>query len=126
MRMKNGIGVSEKLVTDWIALRASCGNPGSPPRKTRAPIMLMARNAKATESPTPMSPTRPPNRRTLAAVQLIRASSDRGRLGTPRRLASQQAIEPEHKLSRQQREYRRQRPEQPPFREHEILDRQRI
>ena len=34
---KNGIGVSEKLVTDGTALRASCDSPGSPPRnKQRA------------------------------------------------------------------------------------------
>src|SRR5215207_2422499 len=126
IRMKNGIGVSEKLVTDWMALRASCGKPGSPPRKIRAPIMLMARNAKATESPRLIRPTRPPNRSTLAAVQLIRVSSDRRRLVAPRSLAPQQPIKAEHELGGEQREYERERPEQPPFRKNQILDGQRI
>ena len=34
---KNGIGVSEKLVTEATALRASCDNPCSPPRNTKRP-----------------------------------------------------------------------------------------
>ena len=68
---KNGIGVSEKLVTDWTELRASCASPGSPPRNSQAPTMLTARNANATGRPSPITATRPPNRIRLASTQPI-------------------------------------------------------
>src|SRR5918997_4064080 len=126
IRMKNGIGVSEKLVTDWIALRASCGRPGSPPRNKSAPTMLMAKNPNATESPRLISATRPPNSRKLAATQLIRRSSDRCRFAAARRPARQQALEAEYELDGQQREDDRQRRQQPPFRKYQILDRERV
>ena len=83
---KNGIGVSAKLVIDCTALRASWVRPASPPRKIAAPMMLMARNANATGSPTPMRATRPPNRMRLASVHAI-VSADRGRFRPARALA---------------------------------------
>ena len=39
---KNGIGVSEKLVTDCTALRRAATSPCSPPRNSSAPTMLSA------------------------------------------------------------------------------------
>ncbi len=68
---KNGIGVSEKLVIDCTALRASCARPGSPPRKKIAPTTLSTRNANATGRPSPMTATRPPNSRMLPSIQPI-------------------------------------------------------
>ena len=68
---KNGIGVSEKLVIDCTALRASWARPGSPPRKSIAPMTLSARNANATGRPRPIAATRPPNSRTLPSIQVI-------------------------------------------------------
>ena len=69
---KNGIGVSEKLVIDWTALRASWARPGSPPRKSIAPTTLSTRNANATGRPSPITATRPPNSSRLPSIQVIR------------------------------------------------------
>src|SRR6185503_2432337 len=118
---KNGIGVSEKLVTDCTALRASCDSPCSPPRNNSAAMMLTARNPKATDSPRLISATRLPNITKLASIQPM-CSSDRGSFDAPAGLAVDQAVEAEGKFSGQQRETDRQRPEQPPFREHQVLD----
>src|SRR6185503_9986991 len=120
---KNGIGVSEKLVTDATALRASCATPGSPPRNSHAPTMLSARNAKATGSPSPMMATRPPNRMRLASTQPI--STDRSRFVTARARRPHQAMKAEHEFEREQRKADRQRRKQPPFGKHQVLDRDR-
>ena len=72
---KNGIGVSEKLVIDCTALRASCASPGSPPRNSHAPTTLSARNANATGRPRPMTATRPPNSNRLPSTQVIAAGA---------------------------------------------------
>src|SRR5205085_12369286 len=117
---KNGIGVSEKLVTDCTALRASCATPGSPPKKSHAPTILSARNANATGSPSPMMATRPPNRMRLASIQPM--SADRGRFDAPRARRAHQAVKAEHELDREQRKADRQRPEQPPLGKHQVLD----
>src|SRR3954471_15078597 len=120
---KNGIGVSEKLVTDCTALRASCASPGSPPRKSQAPTMLIARNANATGSPSPMTATSPPNRMRLASIQPI--SADRGRFVAALTRRAHQAMEAQHEFEREQREAERQRPQQPPLGKHQVLDRER-
>src|SRR6188768_1416500 len=120
---KNGIGVSEKLVTACTLLRASCASPGSPPRKSQAPTMLRARNAKATGSPSPMMATRPPNRIKLASTQPI--SADRGRFDAAFAWCAEQAMKADDEFDRDQGEAYRQRCEQPPFGKHEVLDRKR-
>src|SRR6187455_1472428 len=124
---KNGIGVSEKLVTDCTALRASCASPGSPPRNSHAPTMFSARNANATGSPSPMMATRPPNRMRLASTQPIVAlpSADRGCFEAARARRAHQAVKPKHEFERDQRKAGGQRPQQPPFGEHEVLDGER-
>src|SRR5947209_4345 len=118
---KNGIGVSEKLVTDCTALRESWARPGSPPRNSQAPTMFSARNENATGRPRPMTATRPPNRMRLACPQSI-VSPDRGRFDAARARRAEQALKPEHEFERDQRETGRQRREQPPFGKHQILD----
>src|SRR6266851_2846980 len=118
---KNGIGVSEKLVIDCTALRASWERPGSPPRKMMAPTTLSSRNAKATGSPSPITATRPPNSSRLPSIQLMRSAHRRG-LDAACARALEQTVEAEHEFDRQQHERRRQRRQQPPLREHEILD----
>src|ERR1044072_4117332 len=120
---KNGIGVSEKLVTDCTALRESCARPGSPPRKSHAPTILSARNANATGSPSPMMATRPPNRMRLASTQPL--STDRGCFEAARARPGHQAVEAEHEFERDQHEAGRQRPQQPPFGKHQVLDGER-
>src|ERR1044072_6156309 len=120
---KNGIGVSEKLVTDCTALRESCASPGSPPRNSHAPTMLSARNANATGSPSPMMATRPPNRMRLASTQPI--LPDRGCFEAARARRAHQAVKPEHEFERDQQEAGGQRREQPPFGKHQVLDGER-
>src|SRR5678815_3436034 len=117
---KNGIGVSEKLVTDATALRESCARPGSPPRNSHAPTMLSARNASATGGPSPMMATRPPNRMRLASIQPI--SADRGCFEAARTRRTHQAVEAQHEFEREQREADRERREQPPLGKHQVLD----
>src|ERR1044071_5808900 len=99
---KNGIGVSEKEVTDCTALRASCARPGSPPRNSHAPTMFRARNANATGRPSPMMATRPPNRMRLASIQPI--SADRGGFEAARAWRIHQAVEAEDEFERDQQE----------------------
>src|SRR6266567_1879074 len=124
IRTKNGIGVSEKLVTDCTALRESCARPGSPPRNSQAPTMFSARNENATGRPSPMMATRPPNRMRLACPQPI-VSPDRGRFDAARTRCGKQPPEAEDEFERDQREADRQRREQPPFGKHKVLDRER-
>src|SRR5262245_38839696 len=122
MSTKNGIGVSEKLVTDWTALRASCGSPCSPPRNSSAPTMLTAMKANATDSPSPIKATRPPNRSTLASIQPIASSSDRGSFAAPARVARHQALQAENEFTCQEKKADRQRGEEPPFRKDQVLE----
>src|SRR4051812_42034485 len=118
---KNGIGVSEKLVTDCTALRDNCARPGSPPRNSQAPTMLSAMKANATGSPSPMMAMRPPNRMRLASTQPI--SADRGCFVPPRARRAHQAVEADHEFEREEQETERERGEQPPFGKHQVLDR---
>src|SRR5215203_2353596 len=118
---KNGIGVSEKLVTDCTAFRASCDSPCSPPRNMSAATILMARKPNATDSPRLISATRPPNRMMLASIQFM-ASAHRGCFDAAARLAADQPVEAKGEFDGQQRKAHRQRPQQPPFREQKVLD----
>src|SRR6185295_10778270 len=111
---KNGIGVSEKLVTDCTALRESWARPGSPPRNSQAPTIFSARNENATGRPRPMMATSPPNRMRLASTQPI-VSPDRGGFDAARARRSEQPREAEYEFERDQRKAGRQRREQPPF-----------
>src|SRR5262245_38199460 len=122
---KNGIGVSENDVTDCTALRASCTSPASPPRKISAPMMLMARNATPTDKPSPITATRPPNRMRLASIQFIELADRRG-FEAPSVFAAQHAREAECELDREQQEDDGEGGEQPPLREYEVLDGDRI
>src|SRR5215475_2348158 len=124
IRTKNGIGVSENEVTDCTALRASWTRPCSPPRKISAPTMLMARNATATERPSPMIATRPPNRMRLASTQPMWLPDGRG--FEPTRALVEHAGEAERELDSEQREHDGEGGEQPPLREHQILDGDRV
>src|SRR5262245_57856875 len=121
---KNGIGVSEKLVTLCTELRASCASPGSPPRKSQAPTRFSTRNANPTGSPSPMMATRPPNRMRLASTQPM-ASPDRGGFVTAFARRAHQPMEAQHELEREQRKAQWQRPQQPPFGKHKVLDGER-
>src|SRR5438034_100185 len=60
MRMKSGIGVSEKLATDPTELRANWTSPASPPRNSHAPSRLITRKENATGRPRNSSAVEPP------------------------------------------------------------------
>jgi len=61
IRMKSGIGVSEKLATEPTLLRASWTRPASPPRNSHAPSRLMTRNENATGRPRNSRTVDPPS-----------------------------------------------------------------
>ncbi len=63
IRMKSGIGVSEKLMTAALLLRSSWCRPASPPRNRMAPMMLMAMKENATGMPRNSKTIEPPRRR---------------------------------------------------------------
>ena len=69
IKMKSGIGVSEKFITDTTLLRTTCSNPGSPPRNTTAPTMLMATKESATGTPRQSSTVEPPSSSSAAICQ---------------------------------------------------------
>src|SRR5437773_1682817 len=61
IRMKSGIGVSEKLATETTLFRASCVSPASPPRNSSAPARLITKNENATGRPRNSSTVEPPS-----------------------------------------------------------------
>ena len=61
IKMNSGIGVSEKFITATTLLRTTCSSPGSPPRNSMAPRILMATNDKATGMPRNSSTVEPPS-----------------------------------------------------------------
>ncbi len=69
IRMKSGIGVSEKLATEPMELRANCTRPASPPRNSHAPSRLITKKEKATGSPRNSSTVEPPSISHAAACQ---------------------------------------------------------
>src|SRR5262249_33537438 len=104
---KNGIGVSEKLVIDCTELRASCAQPGSPPRNSHAPTRLSTRNAKGPGRPRPITATRPPNSNRLPSTQVMRLAY-RCCLDAAGALAGDEALEAEDEFDREQRKRNRQ------------------
>ena len=70
---KNGIGVSEKLVTDCTALRASCEQPRLAAEKQQRADHVDARGTRTRPARrSPCIATRPPNRMRLASTQPMR------------------------------------------------------
>src|ERR1700693_2271019 len=129
MRMNSGIGVSEKLVTLAALLRTSWARPGSPPRKRIAPIRLMAMNENATGMPMNSSTVDPPSSSSAAICQDMcgpcRASGRRARVLARPLLGAREAVHAEDELEREQRERSRHGNQQPPFGQHQRLDRKR-
>ena len=71
IRMKSGIGVSEKLITETTLLRTICVRPGSPPRNSQAPTMLMLTNESATGMPINSSTVDPPSSSSAESCQVM-------------------------------------------------------
>src|SRR6266851_1639312 len=92
MRMKSGMGVSEKLATDPMELRANWTSPASPPSISHA------------------------------AASHDMALSGRDRVVARRALGECQAAHAEQHLDGQREESDRQHAEQPPLRRHQRLD----
>ena len=69
IRMKSGIGVSEKLIAAATLLRATWCRPASPPRNKVAPIRLIAMNEIATGIPTNNKTVEPPRSSNEAICQ---------------------------------------------------------
>src|SRR6266446_4618152 len=101
MRMKSGMGVSEKLATDPMELRANWTSPASPPR-----------NSSAVEPPSISH----------APASHDMALSGRDRVVARRALGECQAAHAEQRLDGQREESDRQHAEQPPLRRHQRLD----
>src|SRR6266581_1040858 len=95
MRMKSGIGVSEKLATDPTELRANWTNPASPPRNSHA------------------------------AASHDMALAGRDRVVARRAWPEREAAHAEEHLERQREERHRERAQQPPLRRDQRLDRDR-
>src|SRR4029077_377631 len=118
IRMKSGIGVSEKLATEPTLLRASWVRPASPPRKSHAPSRLITRNENATGRPRNSSTVDPPS------ISHAAASHDMALAGAHRVVArrarpEREAAHAEQHLERQREEGQRQGAEQPPLRRYQ-------
>src|SRR4029078_5427309 len=124
IRMKSGIGVSEKLATEITLLRTIWGRPASPPRKSSAPMRLMTRKENATGRPRKSRTADPPRIRSAAAPQDT-ASARRNGVAARRALAKVQPAHAEQHLDRKQQGGDRQRREHPPLRRNERVHRQR-
>src|SRR3954463_4424492 len=124
MRMKSGIGVSEKLATEPTLLRASCVSPASPPRNSHAPSKLITRNENATGRPGNSSTVDPPSMSHAAASHDM-ALAGRHRVVARCALAQSQAAHAEQHLDGEGEEGDRQHAEEPPLGRHERLDRDR-
>src|SRR4051812_6407299 len=115
--MKSGIGVSEKLATDWTLFLASCVSPASPPRKRTAPARLIARKVKATGKPRNNRTGEPPSMTHAAACHDIRAalrSTGRHCVVARRVLAERQPTHAKQHLDSQQYKRNWQRGQDPP------------
>src|SRR5712691_5207234 len=124
MRMKRGIGVSEKLATDPTQLRANWTRPASPPRNSHAPSRLITKNENATGSPRNSSSVEPPSMSHAAASHDM-ALAGRHRVVARRALAEREAAHSEEHLERQREECQRDHAQQPPLRRDQGLDRHR-
>src|SRR3979409_2257449 len=120
MRMKSGMGVSEKLATEPTELRANCTRPASPPRNSHAPSRLITRNENATGRPRNSSTVDPPSISHAAASHDM-ALAGRDRVVARRALAEGEAAHAEEHLERQREECHRERAEQPPIRPEQRL-----
>ena len=123
IRTKNGIGVSEKLVTDCTALRAELRKPRLAAEEGQSAGDIDRKKGEGDGKAKRHRATRPPNSSRLASIQSKRASADdvartrRVRRPSPVRRCSRNT-----NSSRKQQEDHRQRREQPPFGKHEVLD----
>src|SRR5262249_47579567 len=124
IRMKSGIGVSEKLATEPTLLRASCTSPGSPPRNSQAPITLITRNENATGRPRNSSTVEPPSISQAAASQDI-GLARRYRVVARRALGVGEAPHAKEHFEREREERDGEHAEQPPLRRDQGLDRHR-
>src|SRR3954470_17551004 len=113
IRMNSGMGVSEKLATEPMLLRASCVRPASPPRKSHAPSRLITRNEKATGRPRNSSTVDPPSISHAAASHDM-ALAGRHRVVARCALAQSQAAHAEQHFEGKGEEGERQNAEQPP------------
>src|SRR6266513_1436027 len=124
MRMKSGIGVSEKLATDPTELRANWTSPAWPPRNSHAPRRLITRNENATGRPRKSSAVEPPSISHAAASHDM-ALAGRDRVIARRAWPEREAAHAEEHLEGQREECHRERTEQPPLRRDQGLDRDR-
>src|SRR3989449_3967497 len=124
MRMKSGMGVSEKLATDPTELRANWTSPASPPRNNHAPSRLITRNENATGRPRNSSAVEPPSINHAAASHDM-ALAGRDRVVARSAWPEREAAHAEEHLERQSEECHRERAEQPPLRRDQRLDRDR-
>src|SRR4051812_35628298 len=118
IRMKSGIGVSEKLATEPTLLRASCTRPASPPRNSHAPSRLITRNENATGRPRNSSRVEPPSISHAAASHDM-ALPGADRVVARRALGQREAAHAEQHLEGQREEGDGQGDEQPPLRRHQ-------
>src|SRR6185295_8037175 len=124
IRMKSGIGVSEKLATETTLLRAIWTRPASPPRNSTAPTRLMTRNENATGSPRNSRIVDPPSI-SHAAAPHDTASARRDRVVAWRALAEAQPAHAKQHLDCEQQERNRQWREHPPLGRDQSLYRKR-
>src|SRR3954471_4804271 len=114
IRMKSGIGVSEKLAIEITLFRASCCTPTSPPSQITAPAIFTAMNVNATGSPARSSSVDPPSISHAANCHDISGRRDGVLPWTA--LAAREPLHAEQHLDRKEGEGDGQRHQQPPFR----------
>src|SRR5215470_7897107 len=137
IRMNSGIGVREKLITDMMLLRTACPKPGSPPRNSQAPTMLIATKESATGMPINSRAVEPPNRSRAAICHVMTdrpnrlalarsarqlASCSGYRVAAGRTHALSQSLHAEDEFDRDGGKCQRHRHQQPPLRDHQRLD----
>src|SRR5690606_38287903 len=119
-----GTGVSEKVMTDAIELRASWSTPATPPMNRNAPTTLAVRKASATGRPSCMKPMTPPSSSVRLKIQSMQNGSREnwwwrscgGGGFLPHRLGAQpEPAHAEQKLDRHDEEQRAGRGQNPPF-----------
>ena len=103
---KNGIGVSEKLVTDCTALRASCDSPGSPPRNSERADDVDGEEGERHRQPEPHQRDEAAEQEQARLDPVHRAQPTDVASTRRRALAAHQAVEAEDELDREQREAR--------------------
>ena len=121
----SGIGVSEKLVTELTALRASCTKPGlaaePEPGADDVDDEERERDRQAEEEQHGRAAEQQPGGEAVQPAHAALTASSRGPI-----VAVLQAPHAEHELDRQQQEADRQRRQDPPLGHHQRLDRERV